>query len=65
MPMILPAGLSIKDKDLVHVKRGLREVVEFDRAGERKVRVIHPHLRGIERRGREVKVDILSIEKKI
>ena len=58
--MILAARLSVEDEDLMHVGRSLEEVVQLERAGERRMRVPKPHLRKLEWCRGEVVVDVLN-----
>jgi hypothetical protein len=59
LPVVLAPGLGIKNKDLVEIGGKLEEIVELDRTGKRNMRVVYPHVYGIEDTGWEIVVDVL------
>ena len=59
LPVVFPSCFCVQNKHLVHVKRGLSDVIELDRAGERQVRIVYPNLRRVEGRSGKVEVHIL------
>ena len=59
LPVVRPAGLRIEDEDLVHVERGLEQVIELDRASQGYMGVVGPRIDRVQEIRRQVPVDIL------
>ena len=59
LEMILPASLSIENKDLVKVKSRLSEIVNFNSASNGYMRVVDPQVDGVQYARRQIVVNIL------
>ena len=59
LPVVRPAGLRIEDEDLMHVERGLEQVVELDGAGQGYMGIMCPHIDRVEDVRGQTRVNVL------